>query len=263
MTLEEYYCKFHEENRLKTRHGQVEYTVAMKYISEFCNRVINNNNSPKKSLKVLDIGAGTGVYSSALCKMGYDVTAVELTRCNFDKLRNRHENIKAWQGDARDLHFLSDATFDITLVFGPLYHLHTISDKNQVLSEARRVTKPRGYIFCNYLMNEYAVITYCFKSGNLSNSNLTQDFHTVTDSKDLYSYVRISDIDSLNKNCALKSIKRVALDGPADYMRRELNSLCDSDFQKFIEYQMAICEYPELLGASSHLLDILQPIFYK
>lgn len=247
MTLEEYYNKFHEENRLKSRHGQVEYEVALKYIHS----VLRGGSS------VLDAGAGTGVYSSALCKEGYDVTAVEITKCNFDKLRARHENIKAWQGDARSMPFLDSGSFDAVLLFGPLYHLHKTSDKVQVLNEAKRVCKNDGVILANYLMNEYAVITYCFRGGNIKNSKLTSDFHTVTSDGDLYSYIRIEDMDALNKECGLHSIKRVALDGAADYIRRELNALSKEDFRRFIEYQLAICERKELLGASSHVLDIL------
>ena len=33
-------------------------------------------------------------------------------------LEARHENVNCWPGDARDLHFLKDDSFDITLLFG-------------------------------------------------------------------------------------------------------------------------------------------------
>ena len=94
--LEQYYNKFHEEHRLETRHGFVEFNTSMKFIHEAI-------NSP--SAKILDIGAGTGRYSVALSREGYDVTAVELVKHNLEILRAKHENVKTWQGDARDLHF--------------------------------------------------------------------------------------------------------------------------------------------------------------
>lgn len=252
--LEDYYSKFKEENRLKTRHGQVEFLTALKYIKEFSH----------SGGALLDLGAGTGSYSSALVELGYKVTAVELTQCNCKKIRALHKPINLWQGDARDLHFLDDGVFDLVLVFGPLYHLHTREDKVKVLLEAKRVVKKTGLIMANYLMNEYAVITYCFRERHIieCEKSLTSDYHTITgggggEEGDLYSYVRLEDIDVLNKDSGLKSIKRVALDGAADYIRRELNALSEEEFQKFLDYHAATCERRELLGATSHLLDIL------
>ena len=108
--LEQYYNKFHEEHRLTTRHGLVEFHTTLHYIEE----VIKLCKSDAKChpelvsgspLKIADIGAGTGRYSVELCHRGYDVTAVELVKHNIEILRSKHENIKTWQGDARDLHF--------------------------------------------------------------------------------------------------------------------------------------------------------------
>ena len=53
-------------------------------------------------------------------------------------------------------------------------------------------------------------------------------------------------------------MKVLAPDGAADYMRRELNALDEESFEHFIEYQMAVCERPDLLGASSHTVDVLR-----
>ena len=50
--LEDYYSHFEEDNRLKSRHGQVEFITSLKYIHE----VLNEDFSKK----ILDIGAGTG-----------------------------------------------------------------------------------------------------------------------------------------------------------------------------------------------------------
>ena len=111
-------------------------------------------------------------------------------------------------------------------------------------------------------MNEYAVLTYCFKERNilscLDSRTLAPDFHTITnDERDLYSYVRLEDINELDEKAALVRTKIFAPDGAADYMRRELNALTEEEFQKFIEYQLSVCERPELLGASSHVVDVL------
>lgn len=221
-----------------------------------------DKNPPKKSIKILDVGAGTGRYSLALCREGFDVTAVEPVKRNLEVLRSKHEKIKTWQGNALNLSFLEDNSFDITIMFGPMYHLCTEEERLCAFCEAKRVTKKGGFIFAAYIMNEYAVLKYCFGEDKiaecLENGSLTGDFHCVTKENDLYSYLRLGDIDSLNEKTGLKLIKRFAQDGASDYMRRELNAMSEETFSLFIKYHLATCEMPELLGASSHVVDILQ-----
>lgn len=252
--IEKYYNKFNEDKRLLSRHGQVEFSVTMKYINE----CINN----RKNLKILDIGAGTGRYSNALANLGHDVTAVELVKKNLSVLKQNFPNIKAIQGNALNLKKIPDNSFDITLLFGPMYHLFSFEDKQKALSEAKRVTKPNGYILVAYLMNEYAVITYAFKEGNLikclQENKLDKNFQCLTNEDDLYSYIRLENIDKLNSSLNLNREKIIAVDGATDYIRPIINKMTEEEFEIYINYQMSICERPELLGASSHTLDILK-----
>lgn len=252
--LEKYYNKFNEEHRLTTRHGQVEFSTSMKYIHSFIPQ--------GTSVKILDIGAGTGRYSVALQNEGHSVTAVEKVPRNLKVLEDKHSGVNCWPGDARDLHFLPDETFDITLLFGPLYHLHTQEEMLEAFSEARRVTKKGGIIFAGYVMNEYSVLTYCFKEHHIKEvmerNALTEDFHTRADENELYTYLRLEDINELNKKTGLERIKIFAADGAADYMRTELNAMDEEEFKLFIQYHQSICERPELLGASSHIVDVLR-----
>ncbi|MBQ0002455.1 MAG: methyltransferase domain-containing protein [Treponema sp.] len=252
--LEKYYNKFNEDHRLTTRHGQVEFTTTMKYIHDF----IGEN----KKIKILDVGAGTGRYSIALAREGHSVTAVELVERNRKVMESKHEHVNIWPGNAVDLSFLDDETFDITLVFGPMYHLLTEEEKLKAFSEAKRVTKKGGFIFAAYVLNDYSVITYCFKQNKIKEcmerNSLTDDFHQIVTDDDLYCYLRLEDIDRLNEKSGLKRIKIIAADGASDYIRRELNALDDEEFAYFIKYHLANCERPELLGASSHVVDILQ-----
>ena len=252
--LEKYYNKFNEDHRLTTRHGLVEFTTSLKYIHDFI---------PKGShVNILDLGAGTGRYSVALAEEGHNVTAVELVPRNLAVLESKHANVNCWPGNAMDLHFLPDAKFDITLLFGPLYHLHTEEEMLKAFAQARRVTKKGGIIFAAYVMNEYSIISYCFKKNKikecLQNGELTLDFHTVSSPDQLYSYFRLEDIDALNKKSGLERIKIIAADGPADYMRQTLNAMDEEEFELFLKYHLSTCERPELLGASSHTVDILR-----
>ena len=256
--LEQYYNKFCEDKRLTRRHGMVEYTVSMHYIHKYLNGL--------KNARILDVGAGTGRYSIALAEEGHDVTSVELLKYNLcilnSKVKSKGINVKAYQGNALKLSRFSDEVFDLTLLFGPMYHLYTMEDKVKALSEAARVTKSGGTIMAAYCMNEYGVLLYGFRDGNikecLEDGRLTQDFRCVSGPEDLYDYVRLEDIDGINQRAGLERVQIVAADGPANYMRQALHAMNEETFELFIKYQLSVCERQELLGASAHTLDILR-----
>lgn len=256
-----HYNKFNEDKRLTRRHGQVEYITTMKYVHTCLDALVQQGRKPEE-IHILDVGAGTGRYCVPLSEEGYQLSAVEYVKYNLGILKQKGSAVEAYQGDARKLKRFADDSFDVTLVFGPMYHLYTMGDKRQALLEAKRVTKSGGYILVAYLMNEYGVLTYGFKEQNalecLSDGRLDEKFHCHSTPKDLYDYVRLEDIDALVQQAELKRIKIISADGPADYMRRELNAMSQELFDKFVEYHLSTCERPELLGAGAHTLDILQ-----
>jgi len=255
--LEKYYNKFNEEKRLNSRHGQVEYRTSLKYIHKYIDPKI-----PPQDYKILDIGAGTGRYSVTLAEEGYDVTAVELVKYNLGILKAKNSTVKAMQGNALNLKKLADNQFDLTLLFGPMYHLFGFDDKLKALNEAKRVTKPGGFILVAYCMNEYSVLTYAFKEKHVlecvAEKRFTEDFHTISSKENLYDYVRIEDINALNHATELERMQILSPDGPANYMRPFLNQLTDQEFEYFIQYHMSTCERPDLIGAGAHTLDILK-----
>lgn len=185
--LEDYYNTYDEEGRLLSQHGQVEYITTQKYIHE-CLESCHGR-------RILEVGAGTGRYSVALAKEGYDVTAVELVAHNIDVLRGKldgTEPITVLQGNALDLSAFGAGSFDLTLLLGPMYHLYTFEDRRRALSEAVRVTKPGGFVLVAYCMNEATVIGYVFCKGMLKevleNDLLTDDWHCKSEPKSCSSF---------------------------------------------------------------------------
>ncbi len=257
--LEEYYNKFNEEKRLDSRHGQVEFTTSMFYIHACLEALAKG--CPPEELKILDVGAGTGRYSVPLSREGYQVTAVELVRHNLGRLKKKTSNVQAYQGNALNLKRFSDDSFDLTLLFGPMYHLHAKEEKLQALREAKRVTRPGGRILVAYIMNEFSVITYAFKERHilesLKNGMLDETYHCTEKANPLYSMVRLEDMEELNEQAGLTREKVIAADGAANYMRPFLNALTEEEFSEFIRYHMATCERMDLMGASGHTVDIL------
>ncbi len=252
--LIDYYNKFNEDKRLNTRHGQVEFITSLKYIHEY----LKEFNNPK----ILDIGAGTGKYSIKLANEGYDVTAVELVKHNLRVIEKNSDKVKVYQANATNLSKFSDESFEMVLLFGPMYHLCSEEEKIKALSEAKRVCKKNGYILVAYFMNDYCVIRYGFKENNINKATkknmINQNYKITSWEYDLYSPVRIEDINYYNKMAKLKRIKIITPDGPANYIRDILNKMDDETFNKFIDYQLKTCERLDMIGCAAHTVDILK-----
>lgn len=252
--LEKYYNKFNEDKRLLSRHGQVEFFVTMHYITEM---IANRSN-----LDIIDIGAGTGRYSVELANAGHNVTAVELVNKNVSQIKMKSDKVIAKQGDALNLKKFKDESFDIALLFGPVYHLFNHEDKLKAILEAKRVLKKGGKLLIMYLTNEYAMITYAFKEGNLqkclAEGKIDDNFQTITSVEDLYSYVRVEEINKLAEDADMKRVKIVGVDGATDYIRPVINRMTEEDFEYYKKYQLSISGRLELLGASSHVMDVLE-----
>lgn len=250
--IERHYNKHHEDKRLLWRHGIVEYETTMYHLHRYL----------KEGMQLLDIGAGTGRYTSALMSEGYEVKAVELVRHNIEVFLKREPTADVVQGDARDMPFIASDTADITLLLGPLYHLFGDEEKLKALREAKRVTKPGGLIFVAYLMNEYSILSYCFEEDRINDlmakGVVDKDFHIQAKEDELYDYIRLDDINRLNERAGLERVTIFSPDGASDYMRTRLNRMSEETFARFVEYQRCISERPELIGAGSHTVDVVR-----
>ncbi len=250
--IEKHYNKHPEDKRLLRRHGIVEFETTMHHLRRF----LHPNDL------ILDVGAGTGRYTSALMAEGYKVKAVELVKRNIEVFIKREPTADVVQGDARNMSFIPTASADVTLLLGPLYHLIGDEEKMKALNEAKRVTKPGGVIFVAYLMNEYSILSYCFDEDRitdlLSRGMVDEKFHVQVEEGELYDYVRLEDVNRLNEKAGMERITIFSPDGAADYMRTRLNRMSDETFARFIDYQKIISERQDLIGAGSHIVDVLR-----
>lgn len=244
--LTQHYNKFNEDKRLDRRHGQVEFNTTIFYINKYL----------KSGMKIIDIGAGTGKYSIYLKNKGLDVTAVEYLRPNIGKIKVNDPSLKVVEASATNLSMFKDDEFDIAIIFGPMYHLYSKEDKLKALLEAKRITK--GKIFVAYLMNEYCVIEHAFKDNFYKDTKdkLDETFK-INDPDNLYFQVRIEDIDELNELAHLNSVERFSQEGPSDYIRDVINAMDDKTFEAYKKFVLANSNRKDLLGASSHVVDIL------
>lgn len=256
MALQQYYGNYDEDSRLTSRHGSVEYLTTMRYIGKYL----------QPGMRILEVGAATGRYSHALARQGYRVDAVELVQHNieiFNANTQPGENITIHQGNAKKLSMFSDDTFDITLLLGPMYHLFTVPEQLEALSEAIRVTKRGGIVFAAYCGNDATMVQYCFGRGMLKEQRYLDlvdpvTFKAASDPAELFQLYRKEDIDALMKVFPTTRLHYVGTDMATHYMRQIIDEMDEDFFQLYLRYHFSICERSDLVGASHHILDIFR-----
>ena len=256
--LIDFYNSYDEDSRLEPKHGMVEFLTTMRYIEKYL----------KPGNRVLEIGAGTGRYSHALARQGYTVNAVELIEHNIEIFRKNtlvDEGISVIQGNALDLSAFPDNQFDITLLLGPLYHLYNKEDKQQAIREAIRVTKQGGIIFAAYVISDGSLLDEGFNQSNFNVAEYVKNglldpetFAAKSEPKDIFELVRKDDIDDLMLLFPVTRLHYIATDGCALLMREAIDAMDNETFQLYLKYHFATCERGDLLGVTSHALDIFK-----
>ena len=248
-----FYGQYDEDGRTaRSRHGQLEFCTTMTYIHRYAAR----------QSKILEVGAGTGRYSIALAREGMDVTAVELVENNLAVLRENSkgmENIRSYQGDATDLSRFPDNSFDMTLFFGPMYHLYEEDEVNRAIDEAIRVTKPDGVMMFAFI-SVFAIMYANYFYGKWSagqEENFTDDYKVKHFKEQLFTGYDVTEFEALFQKKPVEWITTAGVDGLLEPIEKRSDfSLSDEDFKAFAEWYLAFSEKRELLGNTNHLLYI-------
>ena len=151
--VQEIYRRYDESTRLsRSKAARVEFLTTVRYIERYL----------KPGGKILDVGAGAGEYSLYFSRKGYPVSALELADSNLAAFRQKltpEDTVQLAQGNALDLSRYGDASFDIVLLCGPLYHLHSEEDQLRCIAEATRVCKADGKLFLGFISNDMVILT--------------------------------------------------------------------------------------------------------
>ena len=116
---------------------------------------------PPVPARVLDVGGGPGVYAAWLASLGYEVTLVDPVARHVEQA-SEHGTFAVELGDARAL-LATDASVDVVLLMGPLYHLLDPADRAKALAEARRVVRPGGLIVGAFISRHAPIIDVAAK----------------------------------------------------------------------------------------------------
>lgn len=246
---EELYKLFDEENRLKSRTGLVEKITTQREIE----KLINTNS------KVLDIGAGTGVYTIHLASKVKEVTSFEPSSSNFKTLELKAKafsNINAYNKSSYDLKDLNSNYFDLVLLFGPMYHLSNEKDRKDVLREAKRVCKDGGYILISFINHDMVLIS---ESINY-NTNIFSSPAYISEKQRLidrpFVFFKVNEARKMIENEDIEIKEIIASDGFAEVLSKYLEKMTEESFKNYLNWHLSHCKDTETLGATNHLLFV-------
>jgi 2-polyprenyl-3-methyl-5-hydroxy-6-metoxy-1,4-benzoquinol methylase len=112
---------------------------------------LSQHHGPKGA--ALDLGCGSGFQSIALARLGFNVTAVDLSERLLKELADHRGTLPiiTLQADLRDFTSFGDDSFQLVVCMGDtLTHLPGKSDIPPLFQEIRRVLKPEGKVIISF-----------------------------------------------------------------------------------------------------------------
>ena len=109
--------------------------------------------SGRAPLRALDLGCGSGNLTAHLLRLGFEVTAADVSQAFLDLVASRHARapLATHRLNGRDLGEIADGSFDLVATYSVLHH---IPDYLGALAEAARVCALGGVLVIDHEQNE-------------------------------------------------------------------------------------------------------------
>ncbi|MFI0164909.1 class I SAM-dependent methyltransferase [Streptomyces sp. NPDC017095] len=221
---------------------------------------------PPPPARVLDVGGGPGAHARWLIEDGYSLHLVDPIQRHIEQAKATGATVEL--GDARQL-TADDASYDVVLLLGPLYHLIDGAERRQALAEARRVLKPGGLLAAAGInryssLFEHAAFAHLHKEAIQASIGgiLRTQIH---DGKKAFTAAYFHSGEQLRGEviaAGFAGAEVYGIEGPAWSMLAAAERNTGGDFRDTPLFESALTAarmaepYPELLAASSHLLAV-------
>lgn len=256
-----FYEKYDEESRLTTNNARkVEFTVTTTILNQYM----------KKHNKILELGAGTGIYSFYYAEKGNDVIATDITPKYVDIIKQKLDkrknsiNLSTEIVDATNLGSYESESFDIVLCLGPMYHLTNEYDREKCIKESLRVLKKGGILAIAYINKHFVLnsimtrdkkfITYNFVEKVL-NTGVIKEGEKECFWTDTF-FTTPMEMESFITKFNTQIIDHVGTDGLSPFLKDFVDNMNDEEYSIWLHYSLNSCREKSILGMSNHGLLI-------
>ncbi|MGW2850195.1 class I SAM-dependent methyltransferase [Streptomyces sp. NPDC001274] len=221
---------------------------------------------PPAPATVLDVGGGPGTHARWLSADGYQVHLVDPVPRHVAEAAGAGCTVEL--GDARALG-APDASYDVVLLLGPLYHLTEAADRARALAEARRVVRPGGLVAAAGI-NRYASLFEHTAFAHLDHPGFQESIGRIlaTGSHDGERGFTVAhfhtgpELEAEMRDAGLSDTRVYGVEGPVWSLLKATEQHTGESLAESRMFASALAAarmaepYPDLLAASSHLLAV-------
>ena len=260
--MDRYYNQGKEATRLDRPSGRLEFLRTLDILARFL---------PAAPASLLDVGGGPGRYAIHYARQGYAVHLVDPIALHVEQALAlaAGEGVtlaSAVVGDARQIP-ADDASADVVLLLGPLYHLVDAEDRLVALQEAHRVLRLGGVVAAAAI-SQFASLLDGMWRGFIDDPafeaivqrDLAEGQHRNEQAKPGYfttAFFHHPDrLAGELRAAGFNNIRTLAVEGPFWLLPLESEMADDARRTRLLNYLRQIEAEPSLLGASGHLLGL-------
>lgn len=259
-----HYSTGYEAQRLQSGASQIERVRSQEIIIRYI---------PKPPAIVFDIGGGPGVYAFWLAQQGYEVHLIDVNPLHIEQARQTcllqpdTPLAEMEVGDARSVK-RADASVDVVLLMGPLYHLTEREDRLAALREAYRILKPGGLLFAAAI-SRFASLFDGLRMGLFEDPaftaiverDLTDGQHrNPTNHPDYFTtafFHRSQELEAEIQESGFLHEKTLPVEGPLWLSSYVIDNFDDGERrERFLALMRRIEDEPSLLATTAHLLGV-------
>jgi len=220
---------------------------------------------------VAEFGCATGHYVEHWHDKCRSYTGVDIVRENIDFFNAKNlSNAKAQLGDATSCPEFEDASFDVVLCLGPMYHLPA-EERALAMAEMARICKPGGTLAFAYINKVGALMgamTNRALRGKLPWHKRLHWYDTlypnrkgnecicagVNDTEDTFFFTMPEEMEPFASACGLRVLKNAGVD--ISLNMEQINHMDGEQYACWLEFAEYMLQFPSVTGMASHALMI-------
>ncbi len=245
------YEGFDEDKRaFGTKSEQIEFIYTKKLLDQYIDA----------SKSVVELGCGTGYYGMYLsdkCKTyhGVDLTPKHIEQFQDKIGRYNLRNLSAEVGDATNLLTISNSTYDVVLVLGPMYHLPK-EERTKVIAESTRICKSGGIVMFAYINKIGAYLRGCidttlkdrYPSKRVNELVLNRGVDDVM--PDVFFFTMPEEMEADAKVAGLSVLRSAGVD--FTFNASDINTMDDEKYTAWTEIMDTMFQSESCTGVSNH-----------